>query len=326
MAPCFKSTCCSRGGPEFSSQDPHWQSTRVCRSSSGGSNALFWPLAAPGRKCTHTYREIKINPLKTTQYNSDVGRVRKWTPLVTKPWEGATPRALQKSLRTPDRRRETVSNPIFSPAPRGPSRLPGHPAHSRCAPSAAGRGDPQTPRAAPSVFPPSSREPGDLGEERDAPHRRRDPRFRRRWHRGPLSPPLGPPGTRSPHPAERGGLASEPLPARPPARARPLTVAAASSRRPSLQAAPSRAPGLRRHTGPRRPPPLPASAEPQATPPEAGWPRPGPRPQVSALRPGPARQPSGVLPPDGRLTSGSSRCALRFSSPATALFCPSHWI
>lgn len=195
-------------------------------------------------------------------------------------WSG-TPFRNRKSS-APDRRRETVSNPIFSPAPRGPSRFPGHPAHSQCAPSAAGLRDPQTPPAAPSVFPPSSREPGDRGEERDAPHRRPDPGSGRRRHRGPLSPPLGPPDARTP--AERRGLVPEPTPARP----LPLTVAAASSRRPSLQAAPANpgAADTQARAVPRRSPPAPGRRprplEPgQATPPgvcarasSGAWPRP----------------------------------------------------
>lgn len=179
------------------------------------------------------------------------------------------------------------------------SRVCGQLARSCCAPAVTDRGDPQTSPASPRVRSPSPPEPGDPGVPRREGRRAPAPGPGYPGggeHRGPLSPPLGPPGTRSL--AKCRGLASEP-PSRPLAHPPVLTVAAASSRRPSFQAAPASSGAANTHR-PARPlasPRLPVHPRPlaghaprssaghalQTTPPGVcAWPgaEPGPRPRA----------------------------------------------
>jgi len=44
---------------------PIWQLTTTCNSSARGSNALFWPLPAPGTYCSaHTYMQTSTHTHK----------------------------------------------------------------------------------------------------------------------------------------------------------------------------------------------------------------------------------------------------------------------
>lgn len=185
------------------------------------------------------------------------------------------------------------------PAAAAPPQSPTHPAShkSSLADPLPEPGDPGVPRREGCRTPaPGPGDPGD-GE-----------------HRGPLSPPLGPPGTRSL--AKCRGLASE-APSRPLAHPPVLTVAAASSRRPSFQVAPASSGAANTQARP------PLSLSPPARPPaparwprlpELGWPRPpdhAPRCVRLAWR-GAWTPPASLLvrlPPVGPLASGSSGCA-----------------
>jgi hypothetical protein len=233
-----------------------------------------------------------------------------------------------RKSRAPARRRGTVSNPIFSPAPCGPSRLPGHPAHSRCGPvAAAGRGDPQTPPAAPSVFPPSSGNPGDRGGGARHPTPAPGPEVPKAVAPRPFVPAVR--ASRRPHPrrAPRPGFLDA---ARPRARARSPWPRPPPGRRASKQL--PRTPAPRTH----RP----------ALSPAAPRPAPGCRPRP--LEPGlgtPSATPPGVCAPASRGAGprpsavwSAATCwaaylccqplcpAVRFSSSATKLICPPYWI
>lgn len=157
------------------------------------------------------------------------------------------------------------------------SRVCGQLARSCCAPAVTDRGDPQTSPASPRVRSPSPPEPGDPGVPRREGRRAPAPGPGYPGggeHRGPLSPPLGPPGTRSL--AKCRGLASEP-PSRPLAHPPVLTVAAASSRRPSFQAAPASSGAANTQARPPlslSPPARPPAPARWPRPPELGWPRP----------------------------------------------------